>query len=141
MTPSVLSLTKTSARSQPGEDHNLAPLDCPVAADERQQMLVRWCILHSPGLPRGVCLQSFSSPWSPPLLLFESTCPCGSPSSVHLQSSINPFPVCPLLRKSTWSPHGWSGVDRLRTDWRRTEGGLKVDDIEQDSSRTPAGLM
>ena len=54
MTPSVLSLTKTSARSQPGEDHNLAPLDCPVAADERQQMLVRWCILHSPGLPRGV---------------------------------------------------------------------------------------
>ena len=33
------------------------------------------------------------------------------------------------------------GVDRLRTDWRRTEGGLKEDDIKQDSSRTPAGLQ
>ena len=41
MTPSVLSLTKTSTRSQHGEDHSPAPLDYPVVVDERQQMLAK----------------------------------------------------------------------------------------------------
>jgi hypothetical protein len=40
--------------------------------------------------------------------------------------------------ESTWMKYE---VDRLRTDWRRTEGGLKEDDLQQESSRMLEGFM